>query len=75
VLPRRAVRRADDGARALQHEHARRRTRHGTEVVSVVYGMPGWLERLGLRSARQCEVAWRDVVRIERDRVIVRTRR
>ena len=52
-----------------------RRTQHGTEVVSLVYGMPGWLERLGLRSARQCEVAWHDVVRIEGDRVIVRTRR
>lgn len=52
-----------------------RRTRDGAPVVALVCGMPGWLERMGLRSARTREIAWRDVLRIERDRIVVRAQR
>ncbi|MFO1399164.1 MAG: hypothetical protein U1F48_19070 [Burkholderiales bacterium] len=49
--------------------------RGGAPVVMLVYGMPGWLERLGLRSTRTCEVAWRDVLRIDGGRIVVRAPR
>jgi hypothetical protein len=41
-------------------------------VIQLVYGTVGLLERLGLRTARECEVGWSDVVAIRGDRIIVR---
>jgi sporulation protein YlmC with PRC-barrel domain len=44
-------------------------------VASLVYGHIGWLERAGLRTAEERTVAWRDVVRTEPGRVVVRAKR
>jgi len=36
--------------------------------------MMGWLARLGVRSIEQQTIEWRDVLRIEGDRLVVRVR-
>jgi len=50
----------------------RGRSRDSANVVALVYGTVGLLERLGLRSARECELRWRDVVALRDGSVIVR---
>ena len=45
-----------------------------SRIGTLVYGRAGWLEHMGLRSASQQTIEWRDVVRIEGDRLIVRNR-
>jgi sporulation protein YlmC with PRC-barrel domain len=46
--------------------------RRPTPVDAIVYGRLGWLERIGLRGVHERIVAAGDVVRMERDRVVVR---
>ena len=41
-------------------------------ITSVVYGMAGLLERLGVRRGAQCEVDWTDVVAVRDRRLVVR---
>jgi sporulation protein YlmC with PRC-barrel domain len=41
-------------------------------VTTVVYGVAGLLERLGVRRGARCEVDWADVVALRGDRLIVR---
>lgn len=41
-------------------------------IESVVYGVRGLLERLGVRRGTQCEVSWSDVVALRGDRLVVR---
>ncbi len=45
-----------------------------SRIGTLVYGKAGWLEQFGLRSSSQQTIDWRDVVRIEADRLIVRNR-
>lgn len=45
-----------------------------SRIGTLVYGGAGWLEHVGLRSWTQQTIDWRDVVRIEGDRLIVRNR-
>lgn len=59
--------RADPRVKRLESAAASR-------IGMLVYGTAGWLEHLGLRAAAQETVDWRDVVRIEGDRLIVRNR-
>jgi sporulation protein YlmC with PRC-barrel domain len=42
------------------------------EVRVLVYGSVGWLERLGVRTARECEVRWDDVIAVRGRDVVVR---
>jgi hypothetical protein len=41
----------------------------------IVYGVAGWLVRLGLRAADEQAIDWREAVRLEGDRLIVRNRK
>jgi len=48
---------------------------HGVDsasVTTVVYGVAGLLERLGVRRGVHCEVDWNDVVALRGDRLVVR---
>jgi hypothetical protein len=53
----------------------KQRVQQSVPIDTLVYGVRGWLERLGLRQAKECEVAWRDVLRFERGRLVVRAPR
>jgi hypothetical protein len=49
--------------------------RKSTEAAAVgvlVYGAVGWLERLGIRTARECEVRWDDVIAVRANDIVVR---
>ena len=46
--------------------------RKDAQVDTLVFGAPGFVEHIGIRRAASCEVAWDDVVRVERDRIVVR---
>ena len=51
--------------------------RHPTasaQVGALVYGTMGWLTHLGIRTIEEQTVEWRDVIRIQDDRLIVRMR-
>lgn len=48
------------------------RPREEARVTTLVFGSIGWLERLGLRTAREDEVRWQDVVALRGDALIVR---
>ena len=50
----------------------RGRSRESAPVTTVVYGVSGLLERLGVRRGARCEIAWTDVVALRDDRLIVR---
>ena len=54
---------------------ARGRARNGAPLDRLVFGAPGLLEHIGLRRADSCEVAWKDVVRVEQDRIVIRRNR
>jgi hypothetical protein len=41
-------------------------------VVALCVGRSGWFDRLGIHSRQHDEVAWSSVVRIGRDRIVVR---
>jgi sporulation protein YlmC with PRC-barrel domain len=41
-------------------------------VTTLIYGVAGLLERLGIRRGARCEVDWKDVVALRGDRLIVR---
>jgi len=45
------------------------------EIGAVVYGVAGWLVRLGLRTADEQTIDWREVVQLKGDRLIVRNRK
>ena len=51
---------------------ARGRSHESAPVTTVVYGVSGLLERLGVRRGARCEIAWTDVVALRDDRLIVR---
>ena len=73
----------DEDGRALGHLFDFRcrgapvnaQTRDDADVVTLVYGTIGLLERLGLRSTRECEARWEDVVAVRGDRIVVRVQR
>ena len=54
---------------------ARARSRKEAQVDTLVFAVPGYLEHVGLRRATSCEAAWKDVLRVERDRIVVRRKR
>jgi sporulation protein YlmC with PRC-barrel domain len=51
---------------------ARGRSHESAPVTTVVYGVSGLLERLGVRRGARCEIDWTDVVALRGDRLIVR---
>ena len=51
---------------------ARGRSEESARVTTVVYGVSGLLERLGIRRGARCEVDWADVMALRDDRLIVR---
>ena len=50
----------------------RGRVRANARIDALLFAAPGFLEHMGIRRAASCEAAWKDVLRIERDRVVVR---
>ena len=54
---------------------ARGRVRDNMQLDTLVLGAKGLLEHIGLRGAASPEAAWKDVVRIERERIVVRNKR
>ena len=50
--------------RARAHKDAR--------IDTLVFAAPGYLEHVGIRRATSCEAAWKDVLRVERDRIVIR---
>jgi hypothetical protein len=52
-----------------------KRPREYARVNTLVYGTVGWLERLGLRAAREAEARWQDVVALRDGALIVRVGR
>ena len=54
-------------ARPTRHRNAKAAT-----ITTVVYGVRGLLERLGMRRGTPCEVAWKDVVALRDGRLVVR---
>jgi hypothetical protein len=42
------------------------------ELVALCVGRGGMLDRLGIKSRAHDEVAWSSIVRIDRDRIVVR---
>lgn len=51
---------------------SRGRGRESAPVTTIVYGVSGWLERLGIRRGARFEIQWTDVVALRGDRLIVR---
>jgi hypothetical protein len=51
---------------------ARARHAEAVRIDTVVYGVAGLLERLGIRRGAQCEVAWEEVVAVRDGRLVVR---
>ena len=51
---------------------ARGRRTEAATVTTLVYGVSGLLERLGVRRGARCEIDWTDVVALRGDRLIVR---
>ena len=49
-----------------------RRARDAADVITLLYGSVGLLERLGMRTARECEARWQDVVAVRDDTIVVR---
>jgi hypothetical protein len=41
-------------------------------VDKVVFAMPGFLEHVGIRRATSCEASWKDVLRVTRERIVIR---
>ena len=66
----------EDLGRVYDLRAERRPTRgHRSEsatVTTIVYGVAGLLERLGVRRGARCEVDWRHVVALRGDRLVVR---
>jgi hypothetical protein len=50
----------------------RARSRKDAPIDTLVFAAPGYLEHVGIRRATSCEAAWKDVLRVERDRIVVR---
>ena len=50
----------------------RGRVRKHVQLDTLVLGTKGLLEHMGLRQASSCEVPWKNVLRVERDRIVVR---
>jgi hypothetical protein len=50
-------------------------TAPNAQIGTVVFGVAGWLVRLGLRAADEQSIDWRGAVRLEGDRLIVRSRK
>jgi hypothetical protein len=51
---------------------SRGRVRKHVQLDTLVLGTKGLLEHMGLRQASSCEVPWKNVLRVERDRIVVR---
>jgi hypothetical protein len=50
----------------------RGRPRKEVPIDTLVFAVPGFLEHVGIHRATSCEAAWKDVVRLERHRIVVR---
>jgi len=48
------------------------RSRKDAPIDTLVFAAPGYLEHVGIRRATSCGAAWKDVLRLERDRIVVR---
>ena len=55
-------------ARAMSRTHPRKEV----QIDTLVFAAPGYLEHVGVRRATSCEASWKDVLRLERDRIVVR---
>jgi len=51
---------------------ARGGVRKDAKLDTLLFGAPGLLEHMGLREATSCEAAWKDVLRVERHRIVIR---
>jgi len=51
---------------------ARGRVRKHVQLDTLVFGAPGLLEHMGVREASSCEASWKDVLRVERGRIVLR---
>ena len=47
-------------------------SRERAEATTLVYGTVGLLERLGIRTARECEARWGDVIAMRDGKLVVR---
>lgn len=50
----------------------RGRSRNDAQLDTLVFAAPGYLEHVGIPRVTSCEAAWKDVLRLERDRIVVR---
>ena len=50
----------------------RGRAHKDARIDTLVFAVPGFLEHVGIRRATSCEASWKSVLRIERDRVVIR---
>ena len=70
----------DEGGKALgslmelraRAAAVRGRGRKHVQIDTLVFGTPGLLEHMGLREAASCEASWKDVLRVERGRIVLR---
>jgi hypothetical protein len=72
----------EDGKKlgALMDLRCRGNTLHGRPrkdalVETLVFAMPGLLEHFGIRDATSCEASWKDVLRVTRERIVIRRSR
>jgi hypothetical protein len=67
----------EDGAKLgslmdLRGRRATARARGDARIDTLVFAAPGYLEHIGVRRAASCEAAWKDVLRVEQDRIVIR---
>lgn len=48
------------------------RAGNDARVAALVFAAPGFLEHIGVRRAQSCEAAWKDVLRVTDERVVIR---